>query len=289
VSLARRGLRVHQLLGQWNHQYPDDAGTHTRWDWADRLLAWFDHELKGDASASLGAPVEVEDDAGKWRRASAWPPAAERDVLQLAADGTLARKASPATATTTLASDSRSRYYYLGQTAPEYNTDDDPQVSAAVDDTCATCATFSMRTLKAMRIAGLPEVHVTVTPTGSSGHVTAFLYRKDAAGLHRIGFGMSDLRFPKGENSGDEKAREVVAGEPVKVRIELEPLDALVHAGDQIELVLGQGRTGQIPAQAPMPVQLGYGGGQSTMTLPVIHPAPGDFFTPPGPNGRQLP
>src|SRR3954453_5464111 len=197
VSLARRGLGVHQLLGQWNHQYPDDAGTHTRWDWADRLLAWFDHELKGDASASLGPRVEVEDDAGKWRRAAAWPPATKREVVQLAADGTLAPKASPATGTATLASDSRRRYYYLGQTAPEYNTDDDPQVSGAVDDTCVTCATFSMRTLKAIRLAGLPEVHVTVTPTGSSGHVTAFLYRRDAAGLHRIGFGMSDLRFPK--------------------------------------------------------------------------------------------
>jgi predicted acyl esterase len=289
VSLQRRGLRVHQLLGQWNHQYPDDAGTHTRWDWADRLLAWFDHELKGDASASLGPRVEVEDDAGKWRRATAWPPAADRKVLQLAADGKLAPKASPATATATLAADSRSRYFYLGQTFPEYNTDDDPQVSAAVDDTCATCATFAMRAARAIRIAGLPAVHVTVTPTGSSGHVTAFLFRKDAAGLHRIGWGMSDLRFPKGENSGAETAREVVSGAPMKVRIELEPLDAVVNAGDQLELVLGQGRTGQVPAQVPVPVQLAYGGGQSTMTLPVIHPASADFFTPPGPEGRQLP
>src|SRR3954447_11571176 len=221
VSLQSRGILVHQLLGQWNHQYPDDAGTHTRWDWADRLLAWFDHELKGDATASLGAPVEVEDDAGKWRRAESWPPAAEHDVLQLAADGTLAPKASPATASKTLASDQRSRYYYLGQTSPQYNTDDDPAVSGAVDDTCVTCAVFSMKAASAMRIAGLPEVNVTVTPDGSSGHVTAFLYRKDAAGLHRIGFGMSDLRFPKGENSGDETAREVVSGAPMKVRIEL--------------------------------------------------------------------
>src|SRR3954470_1789223 len=104
VSLRSRGLVVHQLLGQWNHQYPDDAGVHTRWDWADRLLAWFDHELKGDGTGSLGAPVEVEDDSGKWRREAAWPPANNR-VLQLAADGTLAPKRSPATASATLATD----------------------------------------------------------------------------------------------------------------------------------------------------------------------------------------
>src|SRR3954454_2481573 len=288
VSLRARGLRVHQLLGQWNHQYPDAAGVHTRWDWADRLLAWFDHELKGDQGASLGPSVEVEDDAGKWRREEAWPPA-NNHVLQLAADGTLAQQRDAATGTATLATDSRSRYYYAGQTFPEENTDDVPQASGAVDDTCVTCAVFRMPVKTPLRIAGLPEVNVTVTPTGSSGHVTAFLYRRDADGLHRIGFGMSDLRFPAGETSGDEPADTVVAGPPMKVRIELEPLDAVVNAGDQMELVLGQGRTGQIPAKAPAPVELEYGAGKSTLSLGLITPPATAFFTPPGPEGRELP
>src|SRR4051794_31475010 len=288
VSLRARGLRVHQLLGQWNHQYPDAAGVHTRWDWADRLLAWFDHELKGDEGASLGPSVEVEDDAGRWRREESWPPS-NNHTLQLAADGTLARQREAATASTTLATDSRARYYYAGQTFPEENTDDVPQASGAVDDTCTTCAVFRMPVSRELRFAGLPEVNVTVTPTGSSGHVTAFLYRRDADGLHRIGFAMSDLRFPAGENSGDETAGPVVAGVPMKVRIELEPLDAVVNAGDQMELVLGQGRTGQIPAKAPAPVQLEYGAGKSTLSLSIVNPPSTAFFTPRGPEGRQLP
>src|SRR3954465_4912021 len=288
VSLRARGLRVHQLLGQWNHQYPDGAGVHTRWDWADRLLAWFDHELKGDEGASLGPAVEVEDDAGKWRREEAWPPS-NNHTLQLAADGTLAQQRGAATAPATPPPDSRAPYYYAGQTFPEENTDDVPQASGAVDDTCATCAVFRMPVSQELRISGLPEVNVTVTPTGSSGHVTAFLYRRDADGLHRIGFGMSDLRFPAGENSGDETAGPVVAGVPMKVRIELEPLDAVVNAGDQMELVLGQGRTGQIPAKAPAPVQLEYGAGKSTLSLGLINPPATAFFTPPGPEGRELP
>jgi predicted acyl esterase len=287
VSLRSRGLVVHQLLGQWNHQYPDDAGVHTRWDWADRLLAWFDHELKTDGTGSLGAPVEVEDDSGEWRTEDAWPPV-NNSVLQLAADGTLAPQQNAATASKTLATDSRARYYYLGQTSPEENTDDIPQVSGVVDDKCVTCAVFQMKVAQPLRMAGLPEVNVTVTPTGPSGHVTAFLYRRDADGLHRIGFGMSDLRFPKGENSGDETPGPVVAGKPMKVRIELEPLDAVVNAGDVMELVLGQGRTGQIPAKTPYPVQLQYGAGKSTMSFAVIHPSAAQFFTPPGPDGRQL-
>jgi X-Pro dipeptidyl-peptidase len=288
VSLRSRGLVVHQLLGQWNHQYPDAADAHTRWDWADKLLAWFDHELKGDQSASLGPAVEVEDDSGKWRREEAWPPA-NNHTLQLAAEGTLTQQRDAATASATLATDSRARYYYAGQTPPEENTEDVPQVSGAVDDTCATCAVFRMPVKEPLRLAGLPEVNVTVTPTGSSGHVTAFLYRRDADGLHRIGFGMSDLRFPAGENSGDETAGPVVPGVPMKVRIELEPLDAVVNAGDVMELVLGQGRTSQIPAQAPIPVQLQYGAGKSTLSFAVINPPAASFFTPPGPEGRQLP
>ena len=289
VSLRKRGIRVHELLGQWNHEYPDSVTAHTRWDWADRLLGWFDHELKGDTAASLGPRVEVEDSSGKWRRASNWPPRAKRTRLQLAAGGTLARRRDPATASALLAPDSRSRYYYTGQTYPQHDTDDDPTVSGVVDGPCATCAAFSMHATRELRIAGLPVVNVTVEPTGSSGHVTAFLYRKDAAGLHRLGWGMSDLRFPKGENSGDETVREVVPGLPTKVRIELEPLDGVVNAGDDLVLVLGQGRTGQVPAQAPQPVRLYYGAGRSTMTLPLVRPRPDAFFTPPGPEGRELP
>ena len=128
-----------------------------------------------------------------------------------------------------------------------------------------------------------------MTPTGDSGHVTAFLYRKDADGLHRLGWGMSDLRFPEGENSGNETAAEVVPGEPMTLRIELEPLDAVVNAGDELVLILGQGRTGQIPGRAPQPVQVDYGDGQSTMSLAYVDPPSEAFFTPPPPEGRQLP
>lgn len=288
VSLQDRGIRVHQLLGQWNHEYPDTESAHTRWDWADRMLAWFDHELKGDAGASLGPAVEVEDSSGNWRRAASWPPANDR-LLQLTAAGTLAPDAGEATATALLAPDQRSRYYYLGQTVPQHDTDDPPAVSGAIDEVCATCAVFRMPVAEQLRIAGLPELSLTVTPTGGSGHVTAFLYRRAADGLHRIGWGMSDLRFPAGENSGDETGEEVVAGEPMTLRIQLEPLDAVVEPGEELVLILGQGRTGQIPGQPPLPVQLASGAGQSTLSFAEVHPAADAFFAPPGPEGRQLP
>jgi predicted acyl esterase len=252
------------------------------------MLAWFDHELKGEAAADLGAPVEIEDSSGKWRQADSWPPT-NGDLLHLAADGALATERDAATASATLAPDQRSRYYYLGQTAPQHNTDDDPAVSAALDESCVTCAAFRMPVSEELRISGLPELNLTVTPLSDSGYVTAFLYRKDAAGLHRLGWGMSDLRFPEGENSGDEEAGEVVPGEPMSLRIEFEPLEAVANAGDELVLILGQGRTGQIPGRPPAPVQLDYGDGKSTMSLAFVTPPSESFFTPPGPDGRQLP
>jgi X-Pro dipeptidyl-peptidase len=288
VSLQGSGTRVHQLLGQWSHAYPDTVGEHTRWDWADRMLAWFDHELKGDGAAPLGASVEVEDSSGRWRRATAWPPA-NGDVLHLAANGALEAEEDAATASATLAPDSRSRYYYIGETPGMQTTGEDVPVPAEVDETCVTCAVFRMRAAEELRIAGLPEVDVTVTPSAPSGHVTAFLYRKHADGLQRLGYGMTDLRFPAGENSGDEAAEEVVPGVPTKVRIELEPLEGVVGAGEELLLVLGQGRTGQLPGSAPAPVRLDYGAGKSTISLAFVTPGAEDFFTPPGPEGRQLP
>ena len=288
VSLRSSGLRVHELLGQWDHAYPDlFAAANARWDWADRMLAWLDRSLKEDETARYGSRVEVQDSSGRWRGERSWPPR-NRHTLHLTAAGELAREASAGEAVALLAPDSRSRYYYASQSAPLQNTQDDGQFPAAVDETCITCVAFRMRTEETLRISGLPEVRVEVTPTLPSGHVTAFLYRKDDAGLHRIGFGETDLRFPKGENSGDETPAEVVAGEPVRVRIELEPLEAVVGAGEEIVLVLGQGHSSQLPGRPATPVQLRYGNGLSRLRLRLVEPPERRYFTPPGPEGRRL-
>lgn len=288
VSLGKRGIRVHQVLGQWNHQYPDTPSPHTRWDWADRLLAWFDHELAGDDDATLGPRVEIEDATGRWRREQRWPPANE-DVLHLSTGSRLTSQADAATGSALLSADSRSRYYYVSNVYPGQTTDDDTPVPAAVDETCVTCAAFRMAVTEDMRISGLPELRATVVPTGTSGHVTAFLYRRHAGGLERLGFGMTDLRFPDGENAPERPARPVTAGAAIPVRIELEPLDAVVAAGEELVLVLGQGQTGQLPAKAPAPLRVELGGGRATLSFAVVDPPPGSFFVPPAEAGRRLP
>jgi hypothetical protein len=119
--------------------------------------------------------------------------------------------------------------------------------------------------------------------------VSAFLYRRDAQGLTRIGWGETDLRFPRGENSPRTGARAIVPGKALDVRIQLEPLESLVPAGQQLVLVLSQGHSSQMPGRPPAPVLLTYGAGTSRLDLPLAHPAPEDFFTPPAKPARVLP
>jgi len=290
VSLRKQGIHVEQLLGQWAHSFPDweaVAGTHTRWDFADQALAWFDRYLKGD-KASTGALVEVEDSSGRWRREKSWPPR-NRQTLHLTAEKSLAAEKSAGTATAVLAQDSRSRHYLIGSTFPAETTDADDPTPREVDDVCVTCIAFSMRATKELRLSGLPEVFADVTPTTPSGHIAAALYRRAADGLHRLGWGATDLRFPDGENTGDETPEEVVPGVAKRARIQIEPLEAVVGAGEELVLILGQGNGMQLPGRPVGPVELSYGAGTSFLRFNRARPKASQFFTPPGPEGRQLP
>jgi X-Pro dipeptidyl-peptidase len=288
VSLRRRGIHVEELLGQWVHAYPDNSfiGPHARWDFADKALAWFDRTLKG-MGEEPAALVEVEDSAGKWRRERRWP-LPNRRTLQLTAAGTLSPTATSGEATALLAQDSRSRHFLVGS-PPAETTDEDDPTPREVDDVCVTCVAFSMPVSHELRISGIPAVSVDVTPTAPSGHVAAVLYRRAADGLHRLGWGITDLRFPAGENAGDETPDEVTPGEPLRLRIALEPLEAVVGAGEDLVLVLGQGNGMQLGGRPAGPVQLAYGGGTSFMRLRTVAPRASKFFVPPGPEGHQLP
>lgn len=290
VKLRRKGIHVEQLMGQWSHAHPDDAsaGAHARWDFADQALAWFDRWLKLDETVDTGAAVEVEDSAGRWRRATRWP-LRNRHTLFLTAQRTLAARAGEGEASAVLAQDSRSRHYMVGSVFPAETTDADDPTPRAVDDICATCVAFTMKARRELRISGLPELFVDVTPTTPAGAVAAVLYRRDADGLHRLGWGGTDLRFPEGENKPGETPGEVVPGEPMRVRIEIEPLEAVVPAGQELVLVLGQGHGMQLPGRPLGPVEVAFGGDDSFLRLRRIRPKASTYFTPPPAEGHQLP
>ena len=271
-GLSRRGIEVKQMLGQWAHAMPDWEHEHTRWDFADVALRWFDRHLKGRRRVDTGPAVEVQDTSGRWRAETRWPPPNDT-TLGLGGE-------APSEAL--LAPDSRSRHFFISEVAPLQTTDDWLPVPGAVEELCATCAAFSFDAGEGMRVSGMPEVRLRATPTGPAGHVAAVLYRRDAdQGLKRIGWGMTDLRFPEGEGASGETPRPVTAGEPVDVTVRLEPMEAVVEKGEQLVLVLGQGQSGQEPGRPPLPVSVALGAGRAALRLAVVDPPADRFFTPP--------
>ena len=82
------GFDVKGMLGQWEHNYPDQWTKHnaqetgygaeaihnmTRWDWAQDLFEWFEYYLKG-IGPKPDLNVQVQSNDGQWRVENTWPP-----------------------------------------------------------------------------------------------------------------------------------------------------------------------------------------------------------------------
>lgn len=278
-TLPDRGIPVKQTLGQWGHAMPDheDAGAENRrWDFAESLLHWFDYWLEGGRSTDLGPKVQVQDGTGQWRSASAWPPeAANETVLHLQPDLTLSRNET------------------TNQGSVLVGLDHD-EISGVDVSECRMCVRFATTPMQqTLRFAGFPNPHLTVTPTGPGGYLTADLYLVSPEGnWSEVADGQMDLRFADGGRTADE----VVPGQPLVARMELGAVDAIVPEGWRLGLEISQGSagdgsarsavmggsvTGELVDVPPTPVRLELGGGQSTLTLETFDVDKDAFFDPP--------
>ncbi|HJR44572.1 MAG TPA: CocE/NonD family hydrolase [Actinomycetota bacterium] len=276
-ELASKGVYVEQMLGQWDHAYPDsghDVGP--RGDYADILLEWFDRWLKEDASADLGPTVEVQDSDLQWRTETAWPPTdVTGETLYLASNDTLADSPDKGEATAILGPGTRNRFFYIiTDNTFIYN-------DAPIDHYCADCAMLTREMKDDLRLVGIPELELRVTPTGPGGFVAAYLIRVDKDGVwNLLGWGAGDVRFPNGRGP-----QEVEPGEEMKLRFPLQPLDGIIHKGEQLVLVLDQGHADHMPTAPFFPVELRYGGRLGALDFDTTQPAAGDFFKPRGIDG----
>lgn len=106
--------------------------------------------------------------------------------------------------------------------------------------------------------------------------MSAYLYADGADGAERTGWGQADVRFPQ----GDEPAP-VEPGTPVELRLDLQPLDAVVPPGGRLLLAISQGTAyNRVPGQAGAPMTLEVGGGSGALELTAVAPDPDDFFEP---------
>ena len=174
-KLQAAGYETKGLFGQWAHMYPDRASEHenlregrgkeaypasVRLDWAQDLLEWFDHYLKG-TGAKPALHAEVQDNMGGWRIEPTYPPqdAAWTDV-ELCGEG--------------------------------------PQVIAPARGNTLRCDIEPLSTTEDVRISGLPRLALQVTPTGPGGQVYAALHDAET-GMH-LGHAIMDLRYAAGGN-----------------------------------------------------------------------------------------
>jgi predicted acyl esterase len=82
LALRENGNDVKAMWGQWAHMYPDTIAEHgggdwhvdsIRMDWAQDLLEWFDHYLKG-TGPQPELRTEMQQLDGRWRSEAVWPP-----------------------------------------------------------------------------------------------------------------------------------------------------------------------------------------------------------------------
>jgi predicted acyl esterase len=255
-ELEAKGLEMKGLFGQWGHNYPDRLAEHghVRWDWAQDLLEWLDHYLKGTGPKPQ-LHVEVEDNSGDWRIEPTWPPASEPQAIGLDAflpngDITIAGYSDPVVGTVR-------------------TPDADP---AARDGVVLTHAPLS--DTEDVRIAGQPTLHIAVTPQGPGGQVYAEL--RDGTNGTFLGRAIMDLRY----HEGGTRVQQVTPGQAIVARMQFFPMDVVLPAGHTLELYLAPTGGDYLNSAVNTPVTL-HADGTSVLTLPVIDPAPGQFFLPP--------
>ncbi len=272
-------LTVKYLLGQWGHAWPDGDyldDPERRLDFAEILLRWFDHELKEDTTADLGPKVQVQDSTGQWRSSDTWPPTDTTSVTwHLNPGDELSTEASDETASVPVTGDCS-----LASGQPCWSSD----IPTLTQAYCQGCAVFTSEPVdQETRVAGLPPLHVQVTPSGATGHLSAFLFATEhddwtQGEWTRLGWTQMDLRFA----DGGQQAQPIVPGQTITAKMQLQPLDAVVEEDQRLLLIISQGQQADhTPLVPPSPVMLEVGGEQSTLTLDTFEVGPGQHFEPP--------
>ncbi|MEA3165558.1 MAG: X-Pro dipeptidyl-peptidase [Thermoplasmata archaeon] len=285
-QLEAKGLVTRQLLGQWEHSWPDNIGEKgegmdcpngnpdvaacNRADWKEIMLRWLDHELKGDMSVDIGAPVQVADDLGRWRNEEHFPPHDAVWTTYQLDHGLLTNS--------TGARESAVLY-------PSVSEDFPPNPPPAVDFGVKKAADFTLGPLENdLLISGLPKVHVSVTPDGPGGYMGAYLFDVDpkAHTERRIGWTSMNLAYA----DGTLERKEVIPGQMIEAMMEIQPMDSVVVAGHQLVLRLWVFTApDRVPTLPPSPVALETGGDvESVLILPTITRDPSVYFEPPAPS-----
>ncbi len=261
--LDRYGITVRQWIGAWNHSYPDGRYyDYHRWDWAEYLLHWFDHELKGVRSYDLGPRVQVMDNARQWRYEDHFPPREVRTrTLRPDGGGSLAdRTTRPA---------SYQLVPLLSQWPYRHNNLEPNPLEEGVRAAGQDGAVFDLRPPRSgLRFSGVPLLSVSVTPQGPTGAVSAYLYDVAPDGAEtELTWAMKSVEY---RNGGDVPEL-VVPGSTVDMTMPFQPTDAVIRPGHRLRLRVWQlaPMTSFDPRAFPMTLHVGPGT-KTALSIPTI-------------------
>ncbi|MEK6984902.1 MAG: CocE/NonD family hydrolase [Candidatus Thermoplasmatota archaeon] len=280
-ELEARGLKTKQLLGQWGHAWPDGIGEKgvnidcsdtgglpgacARADWKESLLRWLDSELKG-LDVDTGAAVQVRDSMGRWRNEEHFPP---HDATQQAYH----------LDTGFLAPSPGDRHTII--LVPTVDEGIPPQQPPAVATDIKSLADFELGPVERdLLISGLPKLHLSLTPQGPGGYIGSYLYSKSPDGeLTRLGWTTMNLAYADGTTTRTE----VIPGQTIRAKMEIQPMDGVVPAGHSLVLRVWVFTDGdRLPTLPPAPVSLEIGGEmESVLVIPTIERDASVYFVPP--------
>jgi len=240
------GFEVRGILGQWEHNYPDQWSKHnaqdsgyggeaihnmTRWDWAQDLFEWFEYYLKGiGPQPELNAQIQRND--GEWRIEETWPP---KDIEWHEMD---------------LAEDCQ----FNGGTVGGASV-----IGGGIQTATIQCEGFS----EDMHISGLTRLHLNVRASMDGGQI--FAEMQDAETGIRLGHATMDIRY----HQGGSEPTTVISGQDLVMMMEFQGIDALLPAGHGIRIVLTETGEDYLAPACGLSCPINVNGG--TISLPHLH------------------
>ena len=242
------GYDVAGMIGQWEHNYPDQWTKHnnqdsgyggeaihnmTRWDWAQDLFEWFEYYLK-DIGPAPALHTQVQRNDGEWRIEETWPPL---DVERVSLD----------------MSECSNDGAFSGGGAP---------VVGGGQIVTIECPTMSSTNL---HIAGLVSLHLQAVPTFDGGQV--FIEMQDAETGLRLGHATMDIRY----HAGGYDAQTVVPGVAVTMMMEFQAIDAILPAGHGLLFIMSDQGEDYLAPACGNACTVHVLPSSSTLELPIIH------------------
>ena len=211
------GYDVRGMIGQWEHNYPDQWSKHnaqdsgyggeaihnmTRWDWAQDLFEWFEYYLKG-IGPKPDLTTQVQRNDGEWRIEDTWPPLdVEKLSLSLGEcsnDGAFTGGGAPVVGGGQI----------VTIECPELSTSD-------------------------IQISGLATLHIPAVPTFDGGQV--FVEMQDLETGIRLGHATMDVRY----HAGGYDAQTVLPGQQITLLMEFQAIDAILPAGHGLKFIMSE-------------------------------------------------